>query len=253
MYFSGLEKRETVQILSRVPNAAGMISYWEYSPNLFAACEEFHVRLAFDSGAYTKPLSIKAIERYANIIRILGARCDFYANADVIGDQRKSEENYQLLLSLLPPELHHLVLWVYQSSAPIRELERGLERFTRIGVGGLVGLSETRRCAVLNSVAPRIAARGRMAHFFGLGQRLHLRMLAKVLDDFSADATTWQVGTKYRRMIHREGYQVDSDKTGFDLAPEDMNVQNARVMQRWLQPPVLKVAKAHECQMTMFE
>lgn len=238
MYLSGLEKVKTVQLLSRIPDAAGMMSYWEYSPNLFAACAEIR-RMVMDSGAFSRPLGRKDIERYAGVIATLGDRCEWYANADVLGDQGQSNENYRFLLSLIPEGLHSRVLWVYQASAPLRDLEEGLERFPRLGIGGLVKLLERGRGGdQLQAIAERVAAWDREAHYFGVGQMEHLQRLARVHQDgrFSADSSTWLVGMKYRRLIRKSGHQIDSEKTEYELTPEEMSLSNARVMRAWVIP-----------------
>lgn len=237
MFFSGLEKVKTVQLLSRIPDAAGMMSYWEYTPNLFAACADIR-RMVMDSGAFSRPLGTKDIERYAKVICTLGERCEWYANADELENQRQSSENYKILLSLLPECLHSRVLWVYQRSAPLRDLEEGLERFPRLGIGGLVGLLERGRGGdQIQSIAERVAAWDREAHYFGVGQFEHLQTLVRIHQGkFTTDSTSWLVGVKYRRLIRKSGHQIDAEKTEFELTPEEMSLSNARVMRNWVIP-----------------
>jgi hypothetical protein len=236
LFFSGIEKAETARILSTVSGSAGMMSFLQYSDHLFAACESYGLRLAMDSGAYTRPLSRKDIERYASVICALGGRCEWYAAPDHIGDQLQSNANYRFLLLLLPSHLHHKVLWIYQVGSPLTYLDEGLERCERIGVGGLVRLvTQEGGKAELISIAERIASRNGEPHYFGLGQQRALRRLATIHEGrFSCDSATWLVGAKYNRLIRNDGTQVSSERTGFDFAPAEILAQNVRTMKKWV-------------------
>lgn len=133
-YFSGIEKVATAEAIVKC-NAAGMTSQILYSDNLIAACGD--MPLVLDSSAYSIDLSKEEIERYARLICNLGERCIWYANADKIGDQAKSNENYAYLLSLLPPSLHDRILWIYQYGSDMSHLYEGLRQHKRIGIGGV--------------------------------------------------------------------------------------------------------------------
>src|SRR5436190_1397124 len=95
IFFSGIEKAETARMLSAVHGSAGMISFLQYSENLFEACESYGLCMVMDSGAYSRSLGRKDIERYAKVIVTLGDRCEWYANADQIGNQEQSNVNYR--------------------------------------------------------------------------------------------------------------------------------------------------------------
>ena len=56
LFFSGIEKTETARVLSSVPGSAGMLSFLQYSENLFEACEACGLCMVMDSVLWT-PLS----------------------------------------------------------------------------------------------------------------------------------------------------------------------------------------------------
>jgi len=232
-----------------------MLSFLQYSSGLFDVCEAYGLRLVMDSGAYTKPLSSKDIERYARIICTLGDRCEWYANADVIGDQRQSNANYTLLISLLPPELHHKVLWVYQVSAPLSYLDEGLERFGSIGIGGLVRLlAQDSNGTKLLSVVQRIAQTQVYPHYFGLGQARWLRLLRDIhAGRYSSDSSTWLVGAKFDRLIRYDGRQIPVKNTGFSFTPAEILAQNIRTMRQWVELPEKGKSTQASIQLSLFD
>lgn len=232
-YFGGIEKRVTAQILGQ-EKAAGMMSWLQYSPTLMSACIESKLSLVIDSGAYSIFLTESDIERYAALIILLGESVIWYAAPDCIGDQKKSNENYVHLLSLLPESLHSRILWIYQYGSDLKYLYKGLEQHRRIGVGGLVPLFQRNdrsvaRQAVI-SLARVIGYFDCVPHYFGLSIPDVLADLHQYHEDFSVDSSTWLIGAKYGRLINNRGQQRPACEGGYDFSKEAILSQNIRTM-----------------------
>lgn len=233
-YFSGIQKRETAEVLTRV-NAAGMISRLDYSANLMAACPG---RLVMDSGAFTAPLSDQDIQKYADLIISLGDRCEWYANADKIGDQAASNRNYDFLLSCLPQNLHDRILWVYQRRASLDYLRAGLRQHKRVGIGGLVPLFLMPDKTLARHTLQKIAAICQEAeaepHYFGLGVASFIAILHDYHESFSVDNTTWLIGAKYGLLVNDRGQQKPPAPE-YDFDKESLLRQNIRSMRKWVE------------------
>lgn len=249
LYFSGIEKAATANVLVQ-QHAAGMISQLQYSPELLLACHD--IKLVMDSGAYSRVLTHKDIERYARIIITLGDRCEWYTSPDCIGDQAQSEKNYCYLLSLLPHELHHKILWVYQYSAgDMSLLDQTLDHFPRIGIGGLKPLFEKCpsdvACQKVAVLAQRIARTSRcIPHYFAVTRLCMIERLAAIHEEYTVDSTTWLVGSKYGMRINARGQQVPARGSGNDCSSEELLAQNVRTMRKWVEcAPVQKSPSSH--------
>lgn len=237
-YFGGIEKASTASVLVQ-ERAAGMMSRLEYSPRLLEACGD--IKLFFDCGSFTKPLSRQDIEAYARLIIHLAQRGELFAAPDAIGDQRKSQENYDFLLSLLPVELHNKVLWIYQYGSPLASLYSACEQYKRIGIGGLVPLlanveRATHQIARLASVVssyPHVSP-----HYFGVTTCSIVRMLAAYHHDFSVDSATWLVGARFNRLITAHGQQINAGHT----PRHETLARNVRTMREWIHRPALYAA-----------
>lgn len=254
--FSGIEKTATAQAVVE-EQAAGMISFWRATPALLDACSSIKT-LVIDSGIYSKPHTQQDIERYAEFIIRLGERCLWYAMPDVIGDQVQSNKNYEKLLSLLPKALHERILWIYQQSAPHWYLIEGLEQHKRIGIGGLVPLiqrdSQQARNRIVE-IAREVAGAGVSGQYFGNGMRVsHIDLQEIHRDtDFSVDATTWLVGSRYGRLVNAAGQQIPMKETGFDFSTHACLQQNIRTMRKWVEkdPISLQRTLKHGIQHTL--
>jgi hypothetical protein len=249
-YFSGIEKAATAQALVR-EQASGMMSQLLYNPQLLDACAT--INLVMDSGAYSKMLEKKDIEEYASLISILGERCTWYANADVIGNQEQSNANYFYLLSLLPEQLHSRILWIYQYGSDVKYLYQGLVTHQRIGIGGLVPLLKDRQraTAIITSLAREIAAYPVVPHYFGLSTYSIIQALHTYHDDFSVDSTTWLAGGKYGLLINNQGIQRPAREGGYDFDTESILRQNVRTMRKWVEGVSVKKPKGAYLQMTL--
>ena len=253
-YFSGIEKRATAEALLS-QSAAGMISQLLYSPSLLQACCD--MPLVMDSGAYTKELTPEDIADYACLIASLGERCIWYANADCIGDQPRSNRNYDLLLSLLPPHLHERILWIYQYSADIKYLHEGLEKHQHIGIGGLVPIikacdKERAKCLVLR-LAALIQRYRREPHYFGLSVLDIIESLHTYHETFSVDSTTWLAGAKYGVLINATGKQRPATEGGYDFDTSSILRQNIRTMRKWIERPAKSTSSNPYIQMNFLD
>lgn len=242
LYFGGIEKKATADILMNMKmSASGMMSQFQYSQQLLSDCGT--IPMAMDSGAFSKVLTRQDIEKYAALIMANAARFEWFANADVIGDQAKSNENYTFLLSLLPRYLHESVLWIYQQSADRRYLYEGLNQHVRIGVGGLVPLCEENdkqyARGILQELASLISQYRVFPHYFGLSSVDLIKMLHDYHPDFSIDSTTWLVGAKYGRAINDKGQQVTANAGGLNFSKEEILMQNVRTMSKWIVRPAV--------------
>lgn len=240
-FFSGIEKSATAAVLIK-ESAAGMMSQLLYRENLLTDCGS--IPLVMDSGAFTKELTMRDIEKYASIIQKLGDRCIWYANADCIGNQEKSNENYKFLCSLLSPDMQERVLWVYQVSAPISYLYQGLQEHKRIGIGGLVPIfrSPNKSAAyyLLRQLATIIAEYDADPHYFGLSAYEACLKLRDYHRRFSVDSTTWLDGVKYGLLIDKKGKQVSASEMGYDFTNEALLSQNVRTMRKWVEQTTVK-------------
>ncbi|SRR6266581_1579938 len=237
MYFSGIEKRTTADVLI-AENASGMMSICQYTDQLVHDCKS--ISLVMDSGAFAKELTRQDIERYAQVILKHHARFAWFANCDSIGDQVKSNENYRFLLSLLPEHLHVQVLWIYQQGTDKRFLYDGLNQHTRVGIGGLVPLFSKNKgyaMAILQEIALAVRQHHVSPHYFGLASVDILRTLHQYHDDFSVDSTTWLVGGKYGAAINATGQQVSANAGGFCYSTHEILSQNVRTISKWMQAP----------------
>lgn len=237
-FFSGIEKAATAHVLVK-EKASGMMSQLLYRDALLARCGS--IPLVMDSGAYTKVLSKKDIEIYASLISRLGTRCLWYANADVIGDQEKSNENYAYLRSLLPEVLHTRILWIYQVGAPLSYLHRAVQEHTQIGIGGLVPLFQSPDKTIayqkIREVAAIVAHAQVNPHYFGVSIPQVIQELHAYHRVFSVDSTTWLIGGKYGLLVARNGRQQSGRELGYDFTTEERLAQNVRTMKRWMERP----------------
>lgn len=240
-FFSGIEKTATAAVLIK-ESAAGMMSQLLYRENLLNDCGS--IPLVMDSGAFTKELAVSDIEKYAGLIQKLGDRCIWYANADCIGNQEKSNENYKFLCSLLSPDMQERILWVYQASAPISYLYQGLQEHKRIGIGGLVPIfaspNKSAAYQLLRQLSQIIAAYNATPHWFGIAGCEAIGELHNYHSAFSVDSTTWMVGAKYGLMINSKGQQTSASSMGYDLTREEILAQNVRTMRKWVEQTIVK-------------
>jgi hypothetical protein len=236
-YFSGIEKRSTAEVLIKT-SSSGMLNQIQYSPNLLDACGS--IPLVLDSGAYSKALSNKDIESYAQLISLLGDRCDWYDAPDAIGNQEKSIILIAFLLSILPEYLHERVLWIYQYGSDLAYLHQGMSLHKRIGIGGLVPIikqNDKRELEhVIYSLAREVAQYSAIPHYFGLGTASIIKSLHTYHQNFSVDNTSWLVGGKFGLVIDSSGIQRPANGNLYNWSIEAILEQNVRTMKKWVEP-----------------
>lgn len=245
-YFGGIEKQATAQILQS-QHAAGMMSQLLYSPALMEACDG--LTLVMDSGAYSKELTEEDIAAYASLIIQLDDRCIWYANADCIGDQEKTNRNYDYLLSLLPERLHSRILWIYQYGADLEYLYQGLRTYERIGLGGLVPLLKMSDKTLAYQAIIRLAGivqQRAEPHYFGLSIPGIIEPLHGFHKCFSVDSTTWLVGGKFGLLVNREGKQRPASDGGYNFSTAAILEQNVRTMRQWVERPVKRSTSVYK-------
>lgn len=153
-----------------------------------------------DSGAFTAFTQGKVIDinDYARVIRESGAK--YYANLDVIGDYKATAKNQAYLESL---GLHPIATFHFNS--PIEELEKMLDKYDYIALGGLVPLAMQKDKLIkwLDYCYSRITKRDKLVktHLFGMNSL----DIWKRYPCYSADATSWVSGSKFRRIIEFNG------------------------------------------------
>jgi hypothetical protein len=244
-YFSGVDRPEFARILSK-KKACGMINRFRLTESIVQVCRQSKdSRWFIDSGAFTvSALSMQQIESYAEMIIQYGDLFEVYANCDKIGDQEQSNKNYVYLLSLLPVELHHKVLWIYQYGSDIRYLQDALVLHRRIGVGGLVPLlheNYDRAMILIKELALMIAQADVEPHYFGIGGLDIIKQLKRIHPSFSVDNTTWIAAASNGACINREGKRIPSSDLssifGLSFDVDERLAQNVKIMKAWMDEP----------------
>lgn len=162
--------------------------------------QQFGKRVSFlDSGAFsafTKGITID-IDKYIKFIKDTDGTWEVYASLDVIGDWKKSRENTEYMESKgLNP------LPVFHYGSPESELKRLIKSYDYIALGGLVPLAMQRKKmeAWLDYCFSIIKADCRV---HGLG--VNSLWAWKKYPFYSVDATSWNQGMKFGRVIEAKG------------------------------------------------
>ena len=153
-----------------------------------------------DSGAFTAFTQGKIIniDDYARMIK--ESKALNYANLDVIGDYKATSKNQDYLESKgLSP------IATFHTNSPIEELEKMLDKYEYIALGGLVPLAMQKKklIAWLDYCYSRITKRKKLVktHLFGMNSL----SIWERYPCYSADATSWVSGSKFRRIIFFNG------------------------------------------------
>lgn len=153
-------------------------------------------RLFLDSGAFsafTRGETID-IDKYCDFIKKYEHHIETYAGLDVIGDYQATRRNIEYMESrgLHPlPTFHH--------GSPYEELERMVEKYDYIALGGLVPIAMDRnkmkkhldKC--FSIIGTKVKVHGFGVNAFWAWERYPF---------YSADATSWLMGGKFRRAVH---------------------------------------------------
>lgn len=181
LYFAGMLYNEDLE--KRV-----LVSYLELKKLTIEIKSSQDVFL--DSGAYsafTQKLHID-VSDYGDFLLKNGKNFTVYANLDVIGDDKASDENLHILESLgLKP------LPVFHYGSNYKKLGVLAQKYPYIALGGLVPIARKKR--QLHEHLRRCFAnmKGVRVHGFGVCAK-------DVLENFpfySVDATTWMVGSRF--------------------------------------------------------
>lgn len=148
--------------------------------------EEGHLFL--DSGAYSVSMgkAVIDVKDYGRYLQEFGDTVDIYANLDVIGDAEASWANQDILedMGLMPMPCFHM-------NEPFDFLERMIEKYEYIALGGLTHASVKSVSSWLNSVffLPNgdLRSPGTKFHGFGLGSQA----LMTTWPWYSVDSTTY--------------------------------------------------------------
>ncbi len=151
-----------------------------------------------DSGAFLVAMGRLEIDLadYVRFCQRFAAFTDAYACLDVIGN---AEATWRNQLAMESEGLHPLPTFHYGS--PVAALNRLLERYEYIALGGIAKVRRDERVRWLDGVWPRIrAARADMrVHGWGVTDWTVLERYPW----FSIDSTTWFVGSAYGASIER--------------------------------------------------
>jgi hypothetical protein len=173
-----------------------LFSYWDLKRrllrDLFAEYPKPYPQLFMDSGAFTastKGVKID-IKEYAQWIRENREYIHTYANLDVIGNAEATWKNQQRLEDMgLNP------LPVFHTREPWEYLERYIEKYDYVGLGGLVPFAKGRDPVYMAWVLKCFQmAKGKCVyHGFGVTNWTVL----KNFPWYSVDSTSWLAGTQY--------------------------------------------------------
>lgn len=176
-------------------------SYWVLKDiKVEVVKERFVQRDCFlDSGAFTaftKGVSIN-IDEYITFIKATKDNWNVYAVLDVIGDWEATGKNQRYMESkgLQPlPTFHY--------GSPLEELKRMVEEYDYIALGGLVPLSlQRKKMENWLDVCFSIIRTKSKVHGFGINSIWVWRRYPF----YSVDATSWNQGMKFGRVIEAKG------------------------------------------------
>lgn len=231
-YFSGIDRASFLDVLAR-EGAAGMVNAANVmQPAMIAAYERFpQVPLALDSGAYQ---GNEDIVGYAKIVKQIGKRFEWVSNLDVIGDQEKSNRNWEVLA-----DNGAKTLWVYQVEGG-KDLDYFFFQARRhgfVGVGGLVPVikRDVKAARILiHSIGRMLKMANAKAHFFGVGSPGLLVEFGKEAWFESADSQSWLCGYKAGELIRSDGSRLSGNKIGLSLSGAECAAQNIRQIHGWM-------------------
>lgn len=166
-----------------------------------------------DSGAFTAFTQGREIDidHYIGTIKKIGI--PYYAGLDVIGDWQATAKNIKYMedkgLSPIP---------AFHFGSPIEELERMLDKYDYIALGGLVPHAANRKKleAWLDKCFSVIVKHKplRKIHLFGINSL----WAWKRYPIYSADATSWVAGSKFRRIVEYDmkGMKMNTHHKGIN-------------------------------------
>jgi hypothetical protein len=148
-----------------------------------------------DSGAFSalslgQPISV---EEYAEWLGVNRKNLSVYANLDVIKNAEATERNQRKLEAL-----GYRPLPVFHTGSDFRHLDRLIQEYPYICLGGCVGVPIGRLMPWLVQCykRARAAGKGTVFHGFGLTQTEAIRALPW----YSVDSSSWGIGYRYGRL-----------------------------------------------------
>jgi len=215
LYYAGLtESSEEIQkfALENIPNLRVLVSY--FSTTVEVAIKKGFQKIFLDCGAYsawTKGIKIN-LEEYTDYCKDLSGKVDVVAALDVIGDGWASLRNWEYMkmrgIDAIPTfhfgdELE--ILDIYSKNADY------------IAIGGTVGIPRKHVAEFSSLVFSKYPSH----KFHGFG--IQSIQLLSGLPFYSADATTWQVGSRFGEVILNSGKRF---KAGKKFQLQDPRIQS---------------------------
>lgn len=215
LYFAGLvESSEDIRqfVIENIPELRVLISY--FYTKVDKAIERGFKHIFLDCGAYsawTKGIEIN-LEDYTKYCQNLPPEVEVIAALDVIGDDWASLRNWEYMrekgVNALPT--YHFgddpeVLKVYAENADY------------VALGGTVGRVKTVIAEFLKPIFSKYP--NHRFHGFGIGSPLIL----KEFPFFSADATTWNVGSRFGQLLLEDGSRIPAGKKLFRV--DDLRIR----------------------------
>ena len=239
-FYSGVDRASFIELLA-MEGAAGMVNASVAGQEAIVAAYNRwpEVRLVLDSGAFQGNSNLTG---YAELIKKIGWRFDWYANLDVIGNQQASDDNWQALVGLgISP------LWVYQVKGG-RKLDylksvADVRRF--VGIGGLVPVIREdvgHAVDLIGNIGRELSAVDATAHFFGVSTPAILSRYANEPWFASADSQAWIAGFKAREIINVDGRRVKVNQLGYHFTGRECAAQNIRTIHSWLSSKNLQLS-----------
>jgi len=193
LYFAGAE---AFLPLLQEAGADCLFSYYYIQSDKRVDLSKVKGRVFLDSGAFTamtKGVTID-LNAYAEFVKRVLPFLTVYANLDVIGDYVKTRENQERMeaLGLAPMATFH-------ARSPYEELERMVERYDYIALGGIAReRNKSRLRAHLDNCFSIVRRKpGLKTHAYGL----NAWWIWDRYPFYSVDATSYIVGGKYRRLM----------------------------------------------------
>lgn len=203
-------------------------------PAIYRTLTELQCPAVIDSGGFQ---GMTDVHKYADILLQTHHFFEWFPNLDAIGNQSKSNQNYEKLCDILPSEIRAKLIWVYQGG-DVAMIEDYAKVSPLIGVGGLVPLSQhpAKLRAYLDSIIPTIIKTGVKTHLFGCTSASLLKWLAFQDWFYSADSSRWLYGMRSCEILTKNGKSFNATEMGFAFSPIERAKHNIRVLQSFLEP-----------------
>lgn len=229
IYFSGVDRLKYLQLLHG-EDAPVMISppSKALNKNIENYLQSNKIDCFLDSGIFAKSITI---DRYIEIILETGDIFTHIANIDCIGDQEKSNKNFEILINQLPNRLAKKMVWVHQGGE-LKEIPSYAKEFDLIAVGGLVPhfRKPEKIKTYLESVVNVVQGIDCKIHLFGMTNPYLLRWASFHDCFYSADSTRWMWGLKSGEILAANGSRIDATAIGLRFTPEERARHNVRVL-----------------------